>query len=203
MICAIVLAAGRSQRMGAQKLLLPLRGKTVIACVVDAVLAAAVDKTFVVVGADRGPIADALAGRRVEYILNPTPKSEMIESLRCGLRALPCDCSGFLVVLGDQPSVSSETIGRLISRWRQSRRGMLVPVWEGRRGHPVLISASYREEILTRFDAEGLRGLLHAYPHDIEEVAGTDLSVLHDLDTPADYEREREMNCAGRPRAEN
>lgn len=194
MICAIVLAAGRSQRMGTQKLLLPLRGKTVIACVVDAVLAAAVEKTFVVVGADRGPIADALAGRPVEYVLNPATKSEMIESLRCGLRALPGECAAFLVVLGDQPLISSETIGRLILAWWQSRRGILVPVWEGRRGHPVLIAATYREEILTRFDAAGLRGLLCAHPDDTEEVAGADSSLLHDLDTPADYEREREMS---------
>ncbi len=82
----------------------------------------------------------------------------------------------------------------MISAWRLSRRGILVPVWEGRRGHPVLISAGYREEILTRFDAEGLRGLLRAHPNDIEEVASTDSSILDDLDTPADYEREREMS---------
>lgn len=191
MICAIVLAAGRSQRMGAQKLLLPLRGKTVIACVVDTVLAAAVDKTFVVVGADRVMIAAALAGRLVEYILNPAAESEMLESLRCGLRALPDDCAAFLVVLGDQPSVSSELIDRLIEAGQRTARAIVVPTWAGQRGHPVLIHFRLRAAILGGFDAEGLRGLLRAHPEEIDEVPVESAAVLRDIDTPLDYARER------------
>jgi molybdenum cofactor cytidylyltransferase len=74
--------------------------------------------------------------------------------------------------------------------FESSRRGIVVPEHEGRRGHPILFSAKYRHEVLTQFDDVGLRGLLEAHPEDVHEVAVADASILADMDVPEDYERE-------------
>jgi molybdenum cofactor cytidylyltransferase len=190
MICSIVLAAGRSRRMGAQKLLLPLGGRTVIERIADEVLRASVDRVFVIVGLDGGGIADALAGRRVEFVTNPDPEAEMLSSVRCGIRALPADCDAVIVVLGDQPGVTAEVISALVQAYKTSGRGIAIPIHNGRRGHPLMFAMRYRDEILTRYDDVGLRGLLHAHPEDVCEVEILAPNVIDDMDLPEDYERE-------------
>ena len=192
MICAIILAAGRSRRMGVQKLLLPFAGKTVIGHIVDEVLRSPVDRTIVVVGRDADRIAEALAGRRVTLVSNPDPEGEMLSSVRCGLAALPPECEAVLVLLGDQPGIAAETIRWMIDALRTGGRGIVVPVHGGKGGHPVLFSVRYREEILTHYDDVGLRGLRQAHPEDVLELPAADPSVLSDMDLPEDYRRELE-----------
>jgi molybdenum cofactor cytidylyltransferase len=192
MICAMILAAGRSQRMGTQKLLLPLGDRPVIACVVDEVLRSPVDRVFVVIAPDGSLIAEALAGRRVEFVANPDPESEMLASVRCGLRATPQDCAAALVVPGDHPGVTAEVISSLIEAFEAGARGIVVPAYNGRRGHPLLLSMRYRNEILTRYDDTGLRGLLRAHAGDVHEVEVPTAGVVEDMDLPEDYVRIRE-----------
>jgi molybdenum cofactor cytidylyltransferase len=190
MICSIVLAAGRSRRMGAQKLLLSLSDRPVIARIVDEALRSPVDRVFVIVGPDGGLIAEALAGRRVDLIINPDPEAEMLSSVRCGLRAMPEDCEAVLVVLGDQPGVTAEVVAALVQAFQTSGRGIATPIHKGRRGHPLMFAMRYREEILNRYDDVGLRGLLHAHPEDVCEVEFPAPNVIDDMDLPEDYERE-------------
>jgi molybdenum cofactor cytidylyltransferase len=189
MLCSIVLAAGRSRRMGTQKLLLDLGGRPVIVRIVDEVLRAPVDRVFVVVGRDGQGIADALVGRAVELVINPNPEAEMLSSIRCGLRALPADCTKVLAVLGDQPGITAEVIAALVESCKTSGRGIAVPTHKGKRGHPLLFDIRYRDEILNHFDDLGLRGLLAAHPGDICEVDFAAPSVIHDMDVPEDYQR--------------
>ncbi|MCG3179825.1 MAG: Molybdenum cofactor guanylyltransferase [Phycisphaerae bacterium] len=190
MICAIVLAAGRSRRMGTQKLLLPCGGRTVIGHIVDQILSSPVDRTFVVVaGPDAPRVADALAGMAITLVHNPDPASDMLASVRCGLRALPGECAGVLAVLGDQPRVTAGLIGGMIEAFAQGRGRILVPVSGDRRGHPLLFATDYRQEILTRFDGVGLRGLLEAHADEVVELAAGP-AVLDDIDTPDDYRRQ-------------
>ena len=99
MICAIVLAAGQSRRMGAQKLLLPYGGKTVIQHIVDQLLDSRLDEVFVVAGNDKEKISQQLAERPVHIMTNPDPQAEMLSSVRCGLQALPQPCQAVLVAL--------------------------------------------------------------------------------------------------------
>jgi molybdenum cofactor cytidylyltransferase len=190
MICSILLAAGRSRRMRAQKLLLPLGDRPVIARIVDEVLRSPVDRVFVVVGPDSARIAEVLAGRQVEFVTNPAPEAEMLSSVRCGLRAMPEDCDAVLAVLGDQPGVTTEVIAAIVQAFHASRRGIVAPIYKGKRGHPLMFSMRYREEILTRYDDFGLRGLLHAHPEDVCEIEFSTPNVFDDMDLPEDYERE-------------
>jgi molybdenum cofactor cytidylyltransferase len=190
MICAIVLAAGESRRMGAQKLLLPFGSTTVIAHVVDQLLRSVVDKVLVVVGHDSNKVAEALCGRPVTIVANPDYQSGMLSSARCGLRALPPQCQAVLVALGDQPAITTKLVDDLVHTFTGNDKGIVVPVFRNKRGHPIVFSARYRDEILTHYDDTGLRGLLHAHPDDLLELPASTPAVLSDLDYPEDYRRE-------------
>jgi molybdenum cofactor cytidylyltransferase len=201
MVCAIILAAGRSTRMGEQKLLLPLGGKALIARVVDEVLASPVDEVVVVVGSDEGEVRKALAGRRGRFVRNTDQEGEMLSSVRRGLEALPVGCIAVLVVLGDQPSVTRDVIAELVAAFGSTDCGIVVPTHRGHRGHPLLFAAHYREEVLSHYDDVGLRGLLHAHPDDTVEVESQESGILEDMDDPGDYLRARgrfpDSRCPG------
>ncbi len=194
MIYAIVLAAGLSSRMGVQKLLLPFGGKTVISHIVDQLLASTVSEVNVVVGHQAERISAELSGRAVSIVNNPNYKSGMLSSVRCGLQSLPKKCRAVMVVLGDQPSITSELIDKMLQSLATTEKSILVPLYKGKRGHPILFSSLYRDEILTQYDNVGLRGLLHGHCDDIFELAVSTASVLCDMDCPEDYRRELGLN---------
>lgn len=191
MIAAVVLAAGLSRRMGTQKLLLPFAGRTVIAHIIDQLQSARMEAIHVVVGADGARVAAALAGRPVTLVPNPDPEGGgMLSSVRCGLASLPAECAAALIVLGDQPALTPETVVSVIQAFDSAAQRIIVPIHGGRRGHPLLIPRCFFSEIQTRFDDAGLRGLLQAHPNQIHELELSNTAVLSDMDTPADYQRE-------------
>ncbi len=189
MISAMVLAAGRSRRMGVQKLLLPYRGQPLIAHVVDELLGSPVDHVIVVIGKGGRPIVETLADRPVRTVTNTNPDGEMLHSVRCGLSAVPDEADAAMVVLGDQPGLTSDIVARLVRSFQATPRGIVVPTHEGRRGHPLLFTMRYRREILTSHEGRGLRGLLETHPHDVHELEFATVGVLEDIDRPQDYAR--------------
>ncbi|KPK43171.1 MAG: hypothetical protein AMJ65_06585 [Phycisphaerae bacterium SG8_4] len=203
MICAVVLAAGLSRRMGTQKLLLPFAGKTVVAHIVDQIIASTVDDVHVVVGHEGGQVSRELSDRPVSVVTNPDYKSGMLSSVRCGLTALGQQCRAVLVVLGDQPSITSKLIDQMLESFTTTEKQILVPFYNGRRGHPVLFSAGYRDEILTHYDDVGLRGLLHAHPDEVFELRVPSSAVLLDMDCPEDYRRQLALIEEENARKEN
>ena len=192
---AIVLAAGKSRRMGTQKLLLPFAGRTMIGHVVAQVVASPVRHAVVVVGADRAAVSAAVAGPGVAVVTNEDISGDMLSSIRCGLRALPAECDAVLVVLGDQPSVTPDLIARLTAAYAVGRGRIIVPAYDGRRGHPLLFAAAFREEVLAGYDDLGLRGLLQAHERDVLEVPVADDGVVSDVDVPDDYRRALEKSA--------
>jgi molybdenum cofactor cytidylyltransferase len=198
MNCAIVLAAGESRRMGAAKPLLPSGRTTIIGHVADQLLASKLDEVYAVVGHEGDRIAAALSGRPVRIVTNPNYQAGMLSSIRAGLEALPPSCESVLIALGDQPAVTGELVDRLLDAYAKSGKRIVVPVFRGQRGHPLLFSARFREEVLTRYDEVGLRGLLLAHPAEVCEVDGCDESVLSDIDLPEDYQRETARFDEGR-----
>ena len=202
MICAVVLAAGRSVRMGQQKLLLPIRGTPMIRRIVDEVRRSSVDSIVVILGADGPRIRDALCNfpfaekvgvRRqcdaLTFISNPNPTGDMLSSVRCGIRALPDACNAVLLVLGDQPGLTVALIEKLIDAFRSSKGAIIVPVHNGKRGHPLLFSARFGQEVLEKYDELGLHALLNNHPAEVVEVETGPEMNLQDLDTPRDYDR--------------
>lgn len=189
MIHGVILAAGRSRRMGTPKLLLPIRGQPLIARIVEELGRAPLERLWVVVGQDGRHIREALAGRNVQFVTNPDPEGDMLSSVRCGVRALPDPWDAVLVVPADHPTLSSGVVSSLLRAFVAARGGIVVPSCCGRPGHPILAARRYREEILERHDATGLRGLLQAHPTEIAKVEVDDAGVLEDMDWPEDYAR--------------
>lgn len=189
MIGAIVLAAGESKRMGVPKLLLPYCGATMIEAVLAGVTASRVDATLVVLGADRRAIREKISGFPVSVTVNKRFRRGMLSSIQKGIASLPGGFRAALIVLGDQPNIGPPVIDRLIDAWKDARKGIVVPAYEGRRGHPLLLDLKYRGEIANLSPETGLRGLLQAHPDDILEVDVSDARILLDIDTPEDYRK--------------
>ena len=193
MIGAIVLAAGKSTRMGAAKVLLPFGQSTVIGHIVDQLLAAAIENVVVVAGHERERIAAALSGRQVTLTCNRHVEAGMISSVRCGLQVLPAKCDRVLMALGDQPVITTALIQQVVGALETTDKGIVIPCHGGKRGHPMIFSTRYRDKVMTHYDEVGLRGLPHDHPGDVFELEASSPAVLADMDVPADYRRALEM----------
>ena len=129
----------------------------------------------------------------VTITINPDYEEGMLSSVRCGIRSLPDRCEGVLVALGDQPGITSQLIDEMAGTFAASEKGILVPLYAGKRGHPILFSRSYCDEVMSRYDNVGLRGLLRAHSEDLFELSVSSAAVLSDMDYPEDYRREVQL----------
>jgi molybdenum cofactor cytidylyltransferase len=188
-IWAVVLAAGESRRMGTQKLLLPYGGTTVVEAVVRAALDSNADETMVVVGADREAVRNALKSYPVTFAVNEDFRRGMLSSVQAGLEALPGGAEAAVLMLGDQPAVASRTVDELVLAYRERGRGIFLPVYGQRRGHPILVDTGYRSEILGLDPGVGLRQLVQAHPEDVVAVEVDETEAPEDMDDPDDYAR--------------
>jgi molybdenum cofactor cytidylyltransferase len=186
-IWAVILAAGESRRMGTQKLLLPFGETTVVEAVVRTALDSRIDRALTVLGSDRDAIRLRLAPYGVEFAVNEDFKRGMLSSVQTGIRALPADAEAAVVMLGDQPFLPARVVDAVIGAYRASGKGIVVPAFRGRRGHPILIGLEYRDEALSLDPAVGLRQLLAAHPDDVFEAETDDTNIIRDLDLPEDY----------------
>ena len=193
---AIVLAAGESRRFGSQKLLMPFGDSTVLGCVIAALETAELSPIIVVVGADQA-VADWVerSARRARIAHNPDPGRGMLSSVRVGVAALPPEGERFVLALGDQPALEARDIARLLGEHKRLGKGIALPVHRGKRGHPVVFAARYRQEIMALDarpggEARTLRHLIHAHHEDVAEVDFDSDAVLRDLDTREQYQDE-------------
>ena len=184
---AIILAAGESRRMGSPKMLLPFNGTTVIGQVIENVLAAGVIDTLVIAGADREEIIKAVKSYPVQHSYNDNFRSGMLSSVQCGFAFLPDHCHAALIVPGDQPMISAMEIKKVMEAWKESGKGIVMPVYNGKRGHPLVVDMKYRAEVLSLPEEDGLRALAVRHPDDVIEAETDDQSVLRDIDTREDY----------------
>jgi len=190
MIWAVVLAAGESKRMGEAKLLLPFGEKTIIETVIDNVMKSKVEKILVVLGSNREKIEQRIKNYSLKIAFNPNFQSGMLSSVHAGFQALPENAQAALVVLGDQPSISTPVINELIDAYKKTRKGIVLPVHKSERGHPVLIDMKYRSEVENLSPDIGLRGTVYDHPEDILEVEVKSQSILRDIDYIEDYKKE-------------
>ena len=199
MIWAVVLAAGESLRMGRPKLLLPYGERTIIETVVGNVVSSKVDGTVVVLGGARRKIEEKLRAFPVKRVVNRAYKEGMLSSVRRGLSALPASARAALFVLADQPDISPAVINSLLEAYRGGGKGIVLPVFKKKRGHPLLVDLKYRRDIESLSSDIGLRGLFLEYGEDILEVRISSPAVLKDIDRPEDYERARRPSRRRRP----
>jgi len=195
MIPAIVLAAGKSSRMGRSKAALALsNGDTFITRIVGTFKAASVEDVVVVVGHDAKAVVDAFAASDLvaRFVENPDYEQGQLSSLLAGLRVV--DRPGVvatLVTLVDVPLVSSATVRAVIDRYHTTHAPVVRPVRGAAHGHPVLIDRSLFDALRRADPAEGAKGVIRANVSAAGDVAVDDDGAFADADTPEDYERLR------------
>ncbi|PWC55550.1 molybdopterin-binding/glycosyltransferase family 2 protein [Azospirillum sp. TSO22-1] len=200
-IAAVVLAAGRSSRMGGpNKLLADVHGTPLLARTVDAVLASAARPVVVVTGHQADAVRAALGGRPVTVVHNPDFAEGLSTSLRVGLAALPADVDGVLVCLGDMPAVASGVLDRLIAAYNPTEgRAICVPVAHGRRGNPVLWDRRFFADMARVSGDTGARHLIGENAEQVCEIQVEGDGVLADVDTPDGLARLMESSRSAGP----
>lgn len=183
----IVLAAGRSLRMGAPKAELELGGRTFLRRAVDALRDGGCRSVVVVVGRRRDAAVAAEEG--VVYTLNADPGSQQIDSLRIGLHALPADAAAAAVLPVDIPAVHPRTVRRLITDFAAGGALVVRPTHDGRAGHPTIFARALFHELSAPGLPRGAETVLMAHAARIRDVAVDDPGILLDVNTPADLER--------------
>jgi molybdenum cofactor cytidylyltransferase len=185
-IAAIILAAGRSTRMGGpNKLTAEIAGRPLIRIAAEEALASRARPVVVVTGHERERVEAALMGLNVQRVHNPDFAAGLSTSLKVGLAALPPEVDGAIVCLGDMPQVRASLIDRLMAAFDPERGALVVvPSIEGKRGNPVVWSRRFFPELMALDGDVGARHLIGRYPEAVVEVAVTDRAALIDVDTP-------------------
>lgn len=192
MIGGIVLAAGRSRRMGRPKALLKLHGETFLSRAVSALAGGGCSRVVVVTGPPEVPGSEEIGrlSRAAEalVLVNPVIESEQIASLRLALAEIP-EAEAVVVTPVDMPLIDPTVVRTLVREFRRAGPPLVVPTYNGARGHPVLFSRELFPDLLQADLSEGARSVVRASESDLLEVEVPDPAVLVDVDTPDQYRR--------------
>lgn len=190
----LILAAGQSARMGQPKQLLIWHGEPLVRHVVHQALAAPIVGVFVVIGAVAGPVRQALDGLAVTLVENPDYAAGQAVSLACGLRALPADATAALILLVDQPLITTALLTQITNTYCSVRQTdnppiAVVPRYNGRRGNPVVLSRQLFPELIAYRGDAGPRYIVERYSERIYWFDVGDPAVVMDADTPEEFRR--------------
>jgi molybdenum cofactor cytidylyltransferase len=191
MISAVILAAGESRRMGTQnKLLLQIGSEVLIRKFVKSVCASAADAVLVVLGHEAEKIKAVLQDQTLRFVENTCYEKGMTTSIQSGVNAASMESVGLMICLADLPFAETSDFNRLIQAFTDFRRTesslIIVPVFQGQRGNPVLFSAEFRDKLLAH-NGEGCKGIVSKYPQSVREIIMENDNLLRDIDTPEDY----------------
>lgn len=190
-ISAIVIAGGLSTRMGAFKQLLPYGQHTVIEQIVSILLQCPLNEVVVVTGHERQAIEAKLAAWSVRPVYNSDYQAgEMLSSIQCGLAALDSKCHAAMLVLVDQPQLEAFVVRQLVEAYQTGSAGLVIPSYQMRRGHPIIIDQAYWPEILALTSDQSLRDVITRHVDEIHYIVVETDSVLRDIDTPEEYQQE-------------
>jgi len=197
MISAVILAAGKSRRMGRPKMLLPWGDTVVLGHVISVFAAAGLEDILVVTGAVREKIEGIVSEYGKDFPVRTVynedyQEGEMLSSLKCGLRDLAgSGARAALIGLGDQPQVQEKTVRLVCESFRLTGSPLVIPSFQMRRGHPWLASRRFWMDLLELHPSQTPRDFLDAHRRDIQYVEVDAPSILADLDTPEDYRASR------------
>jgi molybdenum cofactor cytidylyltransferase len=192
-VSAVVLAAGRSTRMGGpNKLLAELDGRKLVRIVTEQALASKAKDVIVVTGHQADLVEKALAGLEVKFVRNPDFAHGLASSVKAGITAVPKQADGAVICLGDMPMISAGLIDRLVDAFAPDRGNLItVPVSDGRRGNPVLWSRRFFNELMALDGDVGARHLIAKHNEAVAEVPVEGNGAFLDIDTPQGLEAAR------------
>lgn len=180
--------------MGRPKALLPVGESSFIERIVASLRAAQIEKIYVVLGHNAAALAQRIAHLPVEILVNPGYRQGQLSSLIVALRALEREnagenVDGILLHLVDHPFIDPALVGRLVGRFYESGKLIVVPVYRGRRGHPVIFSRALFDELAAAPLDQGARTVVRAHAAETLEFETEDEGITFDIDTPEDYRR--------------
>lgn len=190
MIAGLILAAGESSRMGRAKALLTYRGRTFLETIVATFAAAGIERVAVVLGHHGEEIQRAVKLIGIQVVINPDFRRGQTSSLQAGLGALMGpELEAIVLCLVDHPGVSPSTVRALAEVFRKTSAPVVLPTFQGRRGHPVLIGRALFRELLRLSPAEGANIVIRRHDQETKCVEVEDPAILLDIDEPESYER--------------
>jgi molybdenum cofactor cytidylyltransferase len=185
-VSAILLAAGRSERMGTFKPLLPFGETTVIRTCIQNLRGAGVEDIVVVLGHRADELRRTITDLHLRFAINVDSTSEMSASIACGLKELIPETQAALIALTDQPSVPPDVIRSIVKEWTVEGR-MIIPEFQGQGGHPVLVDLRFRQELLNLDSGRGLKSFFDVHKEQVFRLPVNSPFIARDMDTWDDY----------------
>jgi len=190
MLAAVILSGGASSRMGSPKALLPYQGRPFLEHLLEVTSHRNIGVRRVVLGAHAESIAKVVDLKADEIVINEDWEKGQLSSVQAALRSLPPKTDGILLCLIDHPLISAVLVQELIEQFYKSKKPIVLPVYEGRRGHPVIFSSSLYDELLQAPLEAGARAVVWAHSGDVEEVRTNEEGCVLNLNDPETLQEE-------------
>jgi molybdenum cofactor cytidylyltransferase len=184
MLAAVILSGGASSRMGSPKALLAHQGRPFLEHLLEVAVHPLIGARRVVLGAHAESIAKAIPLQTDEIVINADWEKGQLTSIQAALRSLPPGTEGILLCLIDHPLISAALIQELVERFYKSDKPIVLPVYEGRRGHPLIFAATLYDELLRAPLETGARAVVWAHSREVEEVRTNEEGCVLNLNDP-------------------
>lgn len=184
MLAAVILSGGASRRMGSPKALLPYQGRPFLEHLLDITKHPRIGVRRIVLGPDADAISTEIQMQRDEVIVNADWQRGQLSSIQAAIKSLPPNTEGILLCPVDHPLVSAALVSDLIEAFDKDHPAVVVPRFEGRRGHPVIFAERLYEELLHAPEDKGARAVVWAHANEVFEVPTNEESCVLNLNDP-------------------
>jgi len=189
MLAAVILSGGSSSRMGSPKALLPYQGRPFLEHLLEVTVHPQIGERRVVLGAHAESIAKSIDLLADEIVINDQWERGQLSSIHAAIRSLPAGTDGLLICLIDHPLISVDLVNELIEQFYVTHANIVLPVYEGRRGHPVIFPASLYDELLQAPMEKGARAVVWAHGEEVLEVPTNEEGCVLNLNDPETLQR--------------